>query len=98
MNSGCRATVSKAQQCTATTTTSIITTNTVTTATTNPNNNNVFFTGLIGAQGLLLVKAKRAADRDWLSGREVNSFLKRAQKTPRFKELAIERMCQVGNK
>lgn len=41
------------------------------------------------------MKAKRAADREWLSGREVNAFLKRAQKTPRFKELAVERICQV---
>lgn len=47
-------------------------------------------------QGLLLVKAKRTADREWLSGREVNAFLKRAQKTPRFKEMAVERICQVG--
>lgn len=46
-------------------------------------------------KGLLLVKAKRAADREWLDGREVNDFLKRAQKTPRFKELVVERICQV---
>lgn len=44
---------------------------------------------------MLLAKAKRAADREWLDGREVNVFLKRAQKTPRFKELAVERICQV---
>lgn len=47
------------------------------------------------AQGVLLAKAKRAADREWLDNREVNSFLKRAQKTPRFKELAVERICQA---
>lgn len=41
------------------------------------------------------MKAKRASDREWLSDREVNAFLKRAQKTPRFKELAVERICQV---
>ncbi|CAM9735053.1 unnamed protein product [Ectocarpus sp. 4 AP-2014] len=55
----------------------------------------VFYVESKPAQGLLLVKAKRAADRDWLSGREVNAFLKRAQKTPRFKELAVERICQA---
>lgn len=42
-----------------------------------------------------MVKAKRSADRDWLDEREVNAFLKRAQKTPRFKELAVERICQA---
>lgn len=42
-----------------------------------------------------MAQAKRAADREWLDGREVNVFLKRAQKKPRFKELAIERICQA---
>ncbi|CAM9434425.1 unnamed protein product, partial [Hapterophycus canaliculatus] len=55
----------------------------------------VFFVESKPAQGLLLVKAKRTVDREWLSSREVNAFLKRAQKTPRFKELAVERICQA---
>lgn len=43
----------------------------------------------------MLAKAKNGVDREWLDGHEVNAFLKRAQSTPRFKELAVERICQV---
>ncbi|CAM9931926.1 unnamed protein product, partial [Discosporangium mesarthrocarpum] len=43
-------------------------------------------------QGFLLAKAKKAGDRQWLERHEVNAFLRRAQKTTRFKELAVERI------
>jgi hypothetical protein len=45
--------------------------------------------------GLVLLKGKRSNHRTWLEKHGVNAFLKQAQKTNRFKEMAVERLAQV---
>jgi hypothetical protein len=48
------------------------------------------------SQGLVLVRGRRAPYREWLEKRDVNGFLRRAQRTPqRFKEMIVERLCQT---
>jgi len=54
-----------------------------------------FYTELKPSLGIMLLKGKKNHHRAWLEKHDANGFLKRAQKTTRFKELAIERIGQV---
>lgn len=47
------------------------------------------------ALGLILLKGKRAAYRDWLDKKDGNTFLKRAQKSNRVKEMLIDKIGQL---
>lgn len=47
------------------------------------------------AVGMILLKGKRVAYREWLERRDGNGFLKRAQKSGRCKEMLVDRIGQL---
>jgi hypothetical protein len=48
-----------------------------------------------GGGSLLILKARKPVYRDWLDKFGVNDFLKRAQKTTRFRDLMVEKFAAV---
>lgn len=49
----------------------------------------------IGGGSLLLLKARKTAYKDWLDKFAVNDFLKRSQKTTRFRDMVVEKFAAV---
>ncbi len=47
------------------------------------------------SQGLILIKSRHPVHMNWLKRYDINGFLRKAQRHGRFKELIIERLCQV---
>ncbi len=47
------------------------------------------------SQGLILVKSRHSIHMQWLKRHDINGFLRKAERHVRFKELIIERLCQV---
>lgn len=51
----------------------------------------------VGGGSLLLLRGKKPQYRDWLNKLSINDFLKRSQKTNKFRELVIEKLgCMLG--
>ena len=46
----------------------------------------------IGGGSLLVLRGRKPLYREWLEKHGVNEFLKRAQKTTRFRDLVVERL------
>ncbi len=46
-------------------------------------------------QGLILVKSRHSVHMQWLKRHDINGFLQKAQRHGKFKELVIEKLCQV---
>ncbi|CAM9336345.1 unnamed protein product [Chrysoparadoxa australica] len=55
----------------------------------------VFFVESKPTQGMLLVKPKRSVHKKFIEAHDINGFLKQAQRSLRFKEMAIEKLCHV---
>ncbi|KAG5182590.1 leucine rich repeat protein [Tribonema minus] len=55
----------------------------------------IFYVESKPTQGLMLARCRRESHRAWLDRCDLNGFLKRAQRSTRFKELAVERLCHV---
>eukprot|EP01033_Poteriospumella_lacustris_P005496 gene5496-3917_t len=49
----------------------------------------------VGGGSLLLLKARKPTYRDWLDKHSANDFLKKAQKTTRFRDLVVEKFAAV---
>ncbi len=49
-------------------------------------------------QGLILVKSRHSVHMQWLKRHDINGFLQKAQRHGKFKELVIEKLCQVITK
>ncbi len=49
-------------------------------------------------QGLILVKSRHFVHMQWLKRHDINGFLQKAQRHGKFKELVIEKLCQVITK
>jgi hypothetical protein len=55
----------------------------------------IFYIESRPAQGVLLAKGMRESHKEWLEKSDLNGFLRKAQRSTRFKEMAIEKLCQV---
>jgi hypothetical protein len=55
----------------------------------------IFYIESRPAQGVLLAKGRRESHKVWLERSDLNGFLRKAQRSTRFKEMAIEKLCQV---
>lgn len=49
----------------------------------------------VGGGSLLLLKARKPLYKQWLEKHSINDFLKRAQKTTRFRDLVVEKFAAV---
>ncbi|RYH31478.1 hypothetical protein EON65_02465 [archaeon] len=49
----------------------------------------------VGGGSLLVLKARKTSYKDWLDKYGVNEFLKRAQKTTRFRDMVVEKFAAV---
>ncbi len=58
----------------------------------------VFYLESKPSQGLILVKSRHSIHMQWLKRHDINGFLRKAERHVRFKELVIERLCQVITK
>jgi myosin heavy subunit len=49
----------------------------------------------VGGGSLLLLKGRKPIYKDWLEKHGINEFLKKIQKTTRFRDLVVEKLCSV---
>lgn len=49
----------------------------------------------VGGGSLLLLRGRKPLYRDWIDRHGANEFLKRAQKTTRFRDLSVEKLAQM---
>ena len=49
----------------------------------------------IGGGSMLQIKSRKPLFRQWLEKKGLNSFLKMAQQTPKFRDLVVEKLCAV---
>jgi hypothetical protein len=49
----------------------------------------------VGGGSLLLLKGRKPLYKEWLQKHGINEFLKKIQKTTRFRDLVVEKLCSV---